>query len=260
MGLPYVSDPAISKHLAAFLRQHIHDFERENPTASTTVDAILFNGGVFQPEVLRERVDRRDAPVVRRTKKKKWEPLVLTNPSLDLAVAWGAAYFAWLQHTGGKRIGGGIPRSYYVAIETDTPGRGVHAHSIPVLCVVPRRLQEGEEVHMPEPELELALGQPVLFPLYTSTVRGDDKPGQVLRLPRRVAAATAAAAHDPARRQAGRGEARAGHARGEVYRDRHAGTVLRSKEGNRWRLEFNVRDVLREPTKEDEERRRERAA
>src|SRR3954453_7369143 len=40
MGLPYVSDPAVSKHLAAFIRQHIHDFEKENPTASTGVDAI----------------------------------------------------------------------------------------------------------------------------------------------------------------------------------------------------------------------------
>ena len=26
------------------------------------------------------------------------------------------------------------------------------------------------------------IGQPVLFPLYTSTVRGDDKPGEVLHL------------------------------------------------------------------------------
>ncbi len=62
-------------------------------------------------------------------------------------------------------------------METDTPGRGIHAHSVPVLCVVPRRMQEGDEVKMPEPELELALGEPVLFPLYTSTVRGDDTPG-----------------------------------------------------------------------------------
>ena len=46
-----------------------------------------------------------------------WQPLVLTNPSLDLAVAWGAAYFAWLRHTGGKRIGGGIARSYYVGVD-----------------------------------------------------------------------------------------------------------------------------------------------
>ena len=31
-----------------------------------------------------------------------WQPLVLTNPSLELAVAWGAAYYAFLRHTGGN--------------------------------------------------------------------------------------------------------------------------------------------------------------
>jgi hypothetical protein len=252
MGLPYVSDPAISKHLAQFVRQHIHDFEKENPTASTSVDAILFNGGVFQPEVLRQRVidvmrPWFDAP------KKAWNPLVLTSPSLDLAVSWGAAYFAWLKHSGGRRIGGGIPRSYYVAIETDTPGRGIHAHSIPVLCVVPRRMQEGEEVHMPKPELELALGQPVLFPLYTSTVRGDDKPGQVLRLPE------SSLMQLPPLHTILRGGKRAGAKRVPVTlaaKCTEIGTLelyCESKEGNRWRLEFNVRDVLREPTTEEEE-------
>jgi hypothetical protein len=252
MGLPYVSDPAVTKHLAAFVRQHIHDFERENPTASTTVDAILFNGGVFQPQVLRDRVIDVMRPWFDQ-KKKKWEPLVLTSPSLDLAVAWGAAYFAWLRHSGGKRIGGGIPRSYYVAIETDTPGRGIHAHSIPVLCVVPRRLQEGEEVHMPSPVLELALGQPVLFPLYTSTVRGDDKPGQVLRLPEE------SLLHLPPLHTILRGGKRAGAKRVPVTlaaKCTEIGTLelyCESKEGNRWRLEFNVRDVLREPSKEEEE-------
>ena len=252
MGLPYVSDPAVSKHLAAFLRQHIHDFEKENPTASTGVDAILFNGGVFQPEVLRQRVIDVMRPWFT-TPKKGWEPLVLTSPSLDLAVAWGAAYFAWLKHSGGRRIGGGIPRSYYVAVETDTPGRGIHAHSIPVLCVVPRRMQEGEEVHMPEPVLELALGEPVLFPLYTSTVRGDDKPGQVLRLPEESLMRL------PPLHTILRGGKRIGTKRVPdtlAAKCTEIGTLelyCESKEGNRWRLEFNVRDVLREPSKEDAE-------
>src|SRR5207253_1785108 len=95
------------------------------------------------------------------------------------------AYFAWLRHSGGKRIGGGIPRSYYIQVETDDRLAATQsgAREVPVLCVVPRHLQEGEEVRLPQPELELAIGQPVLFPLYTSTVRGDDKPGEVLRLP-----------------------------------------------------------------------------
>ncbi|MBM3978887.1 MAG: molecular chaperone DnaK [Planctomycetes bacterium] len=242
MGLPYVSDPAVSKHLAAFIRQHV-------PT-NEGVDAILFNGGVFQPEVLRQRVIDVMRPWFDQ-KDKSWDPLVLTSPSLDLAVAWGAAYFAWLKHSGGRRIGGGIPRSYYVAVETDTPGRGIHAHSIPVLCVVPRRMQEGEEVHMPEPVLELALGEPVLFPLYTSTVRGDDKPGQVLRLPEE------SLMHLPPLHTILRGGKRAGAKRVPVTlaaKCTEIGTLelyCESKDNNRWRLEFNVRDVLREPTDDD---------
>src|SRR5262249_54060709 len=92
MGLPYVSDPAVTKHLAAFVRQHLHDFEGTAPTGSGVVDAILFNGGVFQPEVLRQRVIDVMRPWFDR-KDKAWDPLILTSPSLDLAVAWGAAYF-----------------------------------------------------------------------------------------------------------------------------------------------------------------------
>jgi hypothetical protein len=200
--------------------------------------------------VLRERVIDVMRPWFDRPEK-KWDPLILTSPSLDLAVAWGAAYFAWLKHSGGRRIGGGIPRSYYIAIETDTPGRGIHAHSVPVLCVVPRRMQEGDEVRMPSPELELALGEPVLFPLYTSTVRGDDKPGQVLRLP------PESLLHLPPLHTILRGGKRAGAKRVPVTlaaKCTEIGTLelyCVSKEGNRWRLEFNVRDILREPTPQD---------
>jgi hypothetical protein len=242
MGLPYVADAAVSRHLAAFIRRHV--------PAGEAVDAILFNGGVFQPEVLRQRVIDVMRPWFD-TASTGWEPLVLTSPSLDLAVAWGAAYFAWLKHSGGRRIGGGIPRSYYVAVETDTPGRGGHARSVPMLCVVPRRMQEGDEVHMPEPVLELALGEPVLFPLYTSTVRGDDKPGQVLRLPEESLMRL------PPLHTVLRGGKRAGAKRVPVTlaaKCTEIGTLelyCESKEGNRWRLEFNVRDVLREPTQED---------
>src|SRR5207249_1907910 len=44
MGLPYVSDPAISCHLAAFLAHHAG--------AGACPAALLFNGGVFQPASL----------------------------------------------------------------------------------------------------------------------------------------------------------------------------------------------------------------
>jgi hypothetical protein len=288
MGLPYVSDPAISKHIAAFLRQHLVAARPDHPAA---VDAILFNGGVFQPEVLRERV----VDVMRPwfdSLEKRWDPLILTSPSLDLAVAWGAAYFAWLKHSGGRRIGGGIPRSYYIEIEAspeqfDRGERSVErlAESAPrdtaasrphserqlsddflpaeparagdplknVLCVVPRRLQEGEEVSMPRPELELVLGQPVLFPLFTSTVRGDDRPGEVLKLP------PESLLQLPPLHTILRGGKRAGTKRVPVTlaaKCTEIGTLelyCVSREGNRWRLEFNVRDVLREPSRDADE-------
>src|SRR4029077_3916961 len=105
MGLPYVGDPAVTRHLAAFLRRHLP--AQDGLPIPEAPQAILFNGGVFQPTPLRDRPLEGlrhwfDSP------QHPWRPLVLTNPSLDLAVAWGAAYYSWLRHTGGRRIGGGI--------------------------------------------------------------------------------------------------------------------------------------------------------
>src|SRR5262249_45592448 len=123
MGLPYVSDPAITRHLAEFLSRHAPLTLPSPPShggaggvRGAGGGAILFNGGVFQPASLRDHLldvmhGWYDAP------RRPWKPLVMTTPSLDLAVALGAAYFAWLKHTGGRRIGGGIARSYYLAVD-----------------------------------------------------------------------------------------------------------------------------------------------
>jgi hypothetical protein len=237
MGLPYVNDPAITRHLAAFLKKH-------TPTGSAP-HGILFNGGVFQPAVLRERLvevmrqwyDSAAAP---------WQPLVLTTPSLDLAVAWGAAYYGWLRHTGGRRIGGGIARSYYVGVEADGAATPAEGQALTVVCVVPQRLEEGEEISLPKPELELALGQPVLFPLYTSTVRRDDKPGDLLHV------APEQLLQLPPLHTVLRGGKRSGTKRVPVTlaaKSTEIGTLelwCVAKEGsNRWRLEFNVRDIVK---------------
>lgn len=238
MGLPYVSDPAITRHLAAFLRRHA-DGGNDAP------DAILFNGGVFQPLALRERL----LEVMRHWYGAAWQPLVLTNPSLDLAVAWGAAHYAWLRHTGGKRIGGGIARSYYIAVEG---AEGNKDTKLTVICVVPQHLEEGQEIVLDKPELELALGQPVTFPLFTSTVRGDDKAGQVLTVnPEQLLQL-------PPLHTILRGGKRAGVKRVPVTlaaRSTEIGTLelfCVAKEGNnRWRLEFNVRDIVKD-VEEDE--------
>jgi hypothetical protein len=245
MGLPYVSDPAITRHLAAFLKH-----QARHGDATTVPSAILFNGGVFQPAVLRDRLlevlqswyGRPDEP---------WDPLVLTNPSLDLAVAWGAAYFAWLRHTGGRRIGGGIARSYYIAIggETDAPNETEAAskNELLVVCVVPQHLEEGQEVNLERPVLELALGQPVMFPLYTSTVRGDDRAGDVLHLDADQLLQL------PPLHTVLRGGKRSGTKHVPVNlaaRSTAIGTLelfCVARDGNnRWRLEFNIRDLIKE--------------
>jgi hypothetical protein len=243
MGLPYVSDPAITRHLAQFLKQQAHNGPSIVPAA------LLFNGGVFQPASLRDRLlevlhhwyDRPGQP---------WQPLVLTNPSLDLAVAWGAAFFAWLRHTGGKRIGGGIARSYYIAIDTapsaDGEAKPVDSSSaIHMVCVVPQHMEEGQDIVLDKPELELALGQPVMFPLYTSTVRSDDKPGDVLQVsPEQLLQL-------PPLHTVLRGGKRSGTKRVPVTLAARAtaiGTLelfCVARDGNnRWRLEFNVRDLV----------------
>jgi hypothetical protein len=243
LGLPYVSDPAITRHLAGFLRQHGVD-------AKQPPDAILFNGGVFQPAVLRERL----LAVMQewyRSPQHPWHPAELASPSLDLAVAWGAAHYGWLRRSGGRRIAGGLARSYYIGVDSggrgQEPARSGHeaAAGIPVLCVVPQHLEEGQEIRLEQPELELALGQPVTFPLYTSTVRGNDRPGQTLRVTPQMLLRL------PPLHTILRGGKRSGTKTVPVAlaaRLTEIGTlelwcVARNSE-NRWRLEFNTREIV----------------
>ena len=101
LGLPYVSDPAVTRHLAAFL----------SANDDAKPDAILFNGGFFIPEICRERV----ADVMERWYGRR--PLILENRDLDLAVAVGAAYYSYVKATGaGLLVRGGLPRAYYVGV------------------------------------------------------------------------------------------------------------------------------------------------
>src|SRR5262249_48879502 len=105
---------------------------------------------------------------------------------------------------------------------------------------------------LPKPELELAIGQPVLFPLYTSTVRAADRPGDVLEVhPEQLAQL-------PPLHTVLRGGKRSGARSVPVTlaaRVTEIGTLelwCVAKDGNnRWRLEFNVRDIVK-PLEEPE--------
>jgi hypothetical protein len=161
-GLPLEADPAITRHLAAFLQD----------AGGVQPDAILFNGGFFIPDLLRERA----ASVVESWYGKK--PLVLENRDLDLAVAVGAAYYNYVRSTGaGLIVQGGLPRSYYIEIgSADSLTRTV--------CVMPRGTQEGEQLEVDHDGLELVANKPVSFRLLSSLTRLDDKIGDVVDFPK----------------------------------------------------------------------------
>ena len=175
-GLPYVADPALSRHLAAFLKRHAHDTKRDEDRDRGMVrpDAVLFNGGALTPAILRERLGELLA---------SWfdQPCrVLTNDSLDLAVALGAAYRGVVRRGGGIRIGGGTARGFYLGLASGETPSPSGSNPATWMCVVPRDAQEGDEIAIKGRDFELVVGRPVAFPLAGSSVRAGDKPGDLL--------------------------------------------------------------------------------
>jgi len=156
-GLPYVSDPAVTRHLAAFLAG-----------AGARPDAILFNGGFFIPEILRDRV----VDVFEQWHGRR--PAVFENHDLDLAVAVGAAYYSYVRSTGaGLMVRGGLPRTYFIGID-GPQGR------IRTVCLTPRGAEEGQSLELDLPGLELVANRAVSFRLFSSLNRTGDRLGDIV--------------------------------------------------------------------------------
>ncbi len=176
-GLPFVADPAVLKHLSHFLKRHraeaINPEGHQPDDRPARPDAILFNGGALTPDSVRNRIVDVVTSWFADDPGPAYAPRVLTNVSLDLAVARGAAYYGVVRRGGGIRIGGGTARSFYVGLETAGAEK-------PWLCVVSRDAEEGEEIAIAGHDFDLLMGQPVVFPLASSSVRPDDKPGDLV--------------------------------------------------------------------------------
>ncbi len=160
LGLPFESDPAITRHLAAFLNQQ----------GGIRPTRVLFNGGVFKAEVFRRRV--LDALA-------GWygtgsaSLMFKDNLEFDLAVARGAAYYGRAKLGRGIRIRGGAPRSYYVGIETTGPAIPGATRPLRLLCVVPRDMEEGTDLDIPGEEIGLVTGEQAHFRFFGSSTRRD---------------------------------------------------------------------------------------
>jgi len=171
IGLPYESDTAITRHLAAFVQTHAADEGADVPTK------LIFNGGVFKGEMLRDRL----LDVLGAWSGKKVQPQVLPGSlDLDHAVARGAAHYGWVKQHGGVRIRGGTARSYYVGVETAGLAIPGAPRPLRALCVVPFGMEEGTEVDVPSGEIGLIVGEPAQFRFFSSSVRKHDAPGDLL--------------------------------------------------------------------------------
>jgi Hsp70 protein len=186
LGLPYVADPAVTKHLASFLaRQAEHLANREPPkgrkkkTAPTGLPtAILFNGGVFKAGVLRERLT---GLLTKWAKEAKGDPVrTLQGTDLDLSVARGAAYYGLVRRGKGVRIRGGTARAYYIGVETAMPAVPGMPRPMKALCVAPFGMEEGTEADIPGQEFGLVTGEQVVFRFLGSSVRREDHAGTVV--------------------------------------------------------------------------------
>ena len=169
LGLPYVSDPAITRHLAAFLTQAaatMNDLSVNRRMARP--DFVLFNGGFCAPMVTRERIIEAISVWfgVART---GWRPKVLNNESaeraVESAVARGAAYYGRVRRGIGSRIRAGSARTYYIGWHSD--------HGLQGICVLPAGVEEGVTLPLLNREFSVLANRPVSFMLYSSRTRHD---------------------------------------------------------------------------------------
>ncbi len=173
LGLPYASDPAITRHLAAFLTQAAVAMNGSSATRRMArPDAVLFNGGFCTPAVIRERIAEAISAWFAAAKS-GWRPRLLSNEGFDSAVARGAAYYGRVRHGNGLRVRAGSARTYYIALPSEGPPRGI--------CILPAGVDEGTTLPLLNHEFSVLANRPVSFTLYSSRTRHDAH-GEVVAL------------------------------------------------------------------------------
>jgi len=169
-GLPYAAEPAVSKHIAGFLKLHEHAARDALQINSFVPDALLLNGGVFRSQPITQRAidllsSWREKP-----------PILLENQHPELAVAFGAVSYALARREKKLKIGGGAARSYFLLIDTteNAPQKGI--------CILPRGSEEGEEIILKNHRFALRLGTPVRFHLASTTGDSVYKSGDLVEI------------------------------------------------------------------------------
>jgi molecular chaperone DnaK (HSP70) len=247
IGLPYAADAAITRHLAKFLRQQAPSKELTSESAAVRRGAsglacpthVLFNGGVLRAGLVRERI----IEVLNSwLQSESMNPVkVLAGEDLMHAVSRGAAYYGIARQGRGVRIRGGVPRTYYVGIETSMPAVPGLPAPLKHMTVAPFGMEEGTDMQFPDREFGLVVGEPAEFRFFTSASRKNDPGGLMLE-------------------EAGEELEELSPVEVLLPADGHEGEIVRvtletvvtetgmlqlwcvAKDGRRWKLEFNVRE------------------
>ncbi len=165
-GLPYAAEPAVSRHIAAFLQRHRHAAQEAQAHDSVVPDALLLNGGVFRSRPISQRM------VELLEQWRGQPPRLLENKHPELSVAYGAVSYAIARRDKKLRIGGGAARSYFLLVDNeDTQQQGI--------CILPKGTEEGQEIILAQQQFALRVGQPVRFHLVSCSGEGQFQAGEI---------------------------------------------------------------------------------
>lgn len=174
MGLPYVADPRITSHIAAFLHDHqaaVSEALGIQGEPCPLPDALLLNGGIFKSRRVTERLLEQF---------RFWgafELRLLPNPRPETSVAHGAvAYGKARRALGIRKIGGGAARTVFLLM----PGPDGDLNQ--ACCLLPRGSEEDHPIPLEGRSFILKIGIPVEFILAEALDDLHPAPGTLIPL------------------------------------------------------------------------------
>lgn len=185
-GLPYESEPNVMVHLAAFLWEHrwagrhTSDLPQQDliqheggdlQRRAARPDWVLFNGGVLESPLVQQAILDQLVAWFTEPTEPDWKPKALSGNRLDLAVAQGAASFGLVRRGEGVRIDARLAKAYYIIV-SQNPKR--------VMCVMPATAMPLDRFCLSDQPFDLLLGQPVQFPLVSSSSQLNHTFGEVI--------------------------------------------------------------------------------
>ncbi|MEM9025785.1 MAG: Hsp70 family protein [Verrucomicrobiota bacterium] len=160
LGLPYAQDPAVTVHLAEFLK-------------GEPIEAILFNGGTVSSRFIQKRITE----VVGAWQSSGTIPLLISGDDPYLAVARGAALYGQrLKAHADTLIRAGAARPFLIEIQANERAGERH-----LLCVLPKGATPADSFTIKKPSFALRLDRPVQFQSFKGPDSDRMRQGQIVK-------------------------------------------------------------------------------